>query len=52
MKCCLLYKTENENRAKKLNHISYPDTVVGLLQMIKNSIVHSNSMALPSSYNS
>lgn len=31
--------------------ISYPDTVVGLLQMIKNSIVHSNSMALPSQYN-
>lgn len=30
--------------------MSYPDTVVGLLQMITNGIVHSDSVALPSEH--
>lgn len=32
------------------NQMSYPDAVVGLLQMITNGILHSDPVALPSEH--
>lgn len=46
----LIVQNRMKTELRKEYHVWYPDAVVGLLHMLTNSIVHSDSAASPSEH--